>query len=419
MIKYLGSKRVLLPVLGTLAQGAQVQTAWDLFCGTTRVSQEFKRRGIRVTANDLATYSYHLARCYIETDIASVDLDELSDTIARLNALPGKEGYVTQVFCRESRYFQPKNGMRIDAIRDCIEQDYKQSWMYSLLLTSLMLAADRVDSTVGVQMAYLKKWAARSFNDLELRIPQIPEGPSGYALCEDANELTKHCADAKAAGVLQKKKSIDDASSSPQASTDAQGRSLALFEKDNAVSGDTMRCSASVLHDNPPDLVYMDPPYNQHKYFSNYHIWETLVRWDNPEAYGVARKRIDARDTHNASPFNSKPRIYAALSQLFTSCQTMGARMAMVSYNDESWVTRNAMELALEKAGWEHVQTLGFESKRYVGSQIGVHNQKGHRVGTPGHDRNIEYIFLAGEKALIAEAIHALESSEQVLYKAY
>ena len=44
------------------------------------------------------------------------------------------------------------------------------------------------------------------------------------------------------------------------------------------------------------DLAYLDPPYNQHRYFTNYHIWETLVRWDEPEVYGVARKRVDSRD---------------------------------------------------------------------------------------------------------------------------
>ena len=44
------------------------------------------------------------------------------------------------------------------------------------------------------------------------------------------------------------------------------------------------------------DLAYLDPPYNQHRYFTNYHVWETLVAWDAPEHYGVACKRVDARD---------------------------------------------------------------------------------------------------------------------------
>ena len=54
------------------------------------------------------------------------------------------------------------------------------------------------------------------------------------------------------------------------------------------------------------DLAYLDPPYNQHSYFANYHVWETLVRWDKPEVYGVASKRTDCRTRQSA--FNSRRR---------------------------------------------------------------------------------------------------------------
>ena len=90
---------------------------------------------------------------------------------------PGRDGYVTETFCRKSRFFQPHNGRRIDAIRDAIERDYRDSWMYPVLLTSLIEAADRVDSTTGVQMAYVKQWATRSHKDLELRMPELLDGP--------------------------------------------------------------------------------------------------------------------------------------------------------------------------------------------------------------------------------------------------
>lgn len=84
------------------------------------------------------------------------------------------------------------------------------------------------------------------------------------------------------------------------------------------------------------DLVYLDPPYNQHRYFTNYHIWETLVRWDAPEHYGIACKRADARDSANASPFNSRLRIGAALAEVIGAART---ELLVVSYNDESWIT--------------------------------------------------------------------------------
>ena len=54
--------------------------------------------------------------------------------------------------------------------------------------------------------------------------------------------------------------------------------------------------------------MYLDPPYNQHRYFTNYHVWETLVRWDEPAHYGIACKRVDARDDSTRSVFNSKQR---------------------------------------------------------------------------------------------------------------
>ena len=58
----------------------------------------------------------------------------------------------------------------------------------------------------------------------------------------------------------------------------------------------------------PFDLAYLDPPYNQHRYFTNYHVWETLVRWDAPEHYGVACKRVDAATTATKSVFNRRRR---------------------------------------------------------------------------------------------------------------
>ncbi len=124
MIKYLGSKRLLVPVLGRIAEAVEARTAVDLFTGTTRVAQEFKRRGIEVTATDSASYSEVLSDCFIATDGREIDLGALRSEIDRLNALPGEPGYVTRTFCEESRYFQPHNGARIDAIRDAIDSDH-------------------------------------------------------------------------------------------------------------------------------------------------------------------------------------------------------------------------------------------------------------------------------------------------------
>lgn len=359
MIKYLGSKRTLLPVLGGIAEAVEAETAVDLFTGTTRVAQEFKRRGITVTATDVATYSDILARCFVVTDSTTVDKDALVNALNELSALPGKPGYFTKTFCEESRFFQPKNGARVDAIRDALESDYKDSPLFPILLTSLMLAADRVDSTTGVQMAYLKEWAQRAFNDLELRVPDLLPG-TGRSVLGDVTTL------------------VDD-----------------------------------LPH---TDLAYLDPPYNQHRYYTNYHIWETLVRWDDPEPYGVACKRIDSRDESTKSIFNKKREMPLALKSVI---QRVKASVVVVSYNNESWVTADEMMSWLREAGHQEVRMFAFDSKRYVGAQIGIFNPSGEKVGKVSHLRNQEYVFVAGDHDVVeaaARATHVGPPSDETLF---
>ena len=347
MIKYLGSKRVLVPVLGEIMSAVHARTAVDLFTGTTRVAQEFKRRGAQVIAVDSASYSGVLANCYIATDAISVDKDALADALAELDALPGAPGYFTETFCTKSRYFQPKNGARVDAIRNRLQADLADSPMFPILLTALMLAADRVDSTAGLQMAYLKQWAPRAHNDLRLRLPELLAG-HGESRCGDATR---------------------------------------------------------VVADLPPvDLAYLDPPYNQHRYFTNYHVWESLVRWDEPEHYGVACKRIDARAPESRSSFDSKKTMPAALQSVISQVR---AEVVVVSYNNESWVAPADISRWLREAGHGDVRMLSFDFKRYVGAQIGIHNPAGIKVGEVSHLRNTEHVFIAGQTELVEAAVAA------------
>jgi adenine-specific DNA-methyltransferase len=340
MIKYIGSKRRLVPVLGDLASTVGARTALDLFTGTTRVAQELKGRGMHVTAVDSARYAEVFAQCYVATDAAAIDQHELAAAIRDLDARPGADGYVTDTFCVRSRFFQAFNGRRIDAVRDAIAADYGASALAPVLLTSLIEAADRVDSTTGVQMAYVKQWAPRSFRPLELRAPELLAGP---------------------------------------------GR---------AVRGDACDLAATV---GSFDFAYLDPPYNQHRYFTNYHIWETLVAWDAPVHYGVACKRVDARDPDTRSPFNERGRMADALAGVI---RDVDAGVVAVSYNDESWVAIDDLEAMVAGRGGA-VCTLAFDSRRYVGAQIGIHNPQGKKVGKVSHLRNVEYVVVGGDREAI------------------
>src|SRR5262249_58317665 len=103
----------------------------------------------------------------------SLDRTRLERIVAELSALEGREGYFTDTFCRRARYLQPENGARVDAIRDALDGYELSPVERGVLLTALLEAADRVDSTTGLQMAYLKAWAPRSYNPLPLPLPHL------------------------------------------------------------------------------------------------------------------------------------------------------------------------------------------------------------------------------------------------------
>lgn len=347
MIKYLGSKRRLVPLLTAIAEVAGGRAALDLFTGTTRVAQAFRRTGFAVTAVDTARYAEVLARTYVAWAPGQAEEQEAAGALRELACVPPEPGYVTETFCVASRYFHPDNGARIDAIRTAIDRHYAGTPLEPVLLTSLLEAADRVDSTTGVQMAYLKHWAPRARQPLELRLPRVPAGPAGRAVRADAVDA------AGAAGTF--------------------------------------------------DLAYLDPPYNQHRYFTNYHVWETLVAWDRPDHYGVACKRVDARDAGTRSVFNDRQRMPAALARCL---EAVDARVVVLSYNDEAWLSLEELVAMVEPRG--EVIVLAVDSRRYVGALIGIHDPAGRKVGQVSHVRNTEYVVVGGRlRAGEAEAIEA------------
>lgn len=329
MIKYIGSKRVLVPWIVETIQGLEgARTVLDLFSGTSRVGHALKRAGYVVTANDHNAYAAVLARCYVEADARRVRRDA-ERLVRELSRVRPRAGWFTETYCEKSRYFQPRNGARIEAIREAIRGKALDPVTEAVLLTALMEAADRVDSTVGLQMAYLKAWAPRAYNELELRVPDVLAGP-GRALEADA---------------------------------------------------------VDVAHDGAWDVVYLDPPYNQHKYLGNYHVWETLVRWDEPEVYGVACKRIDCRTRRSA--FNSRASIGAALTEIVRSVR---ARWIVVSFSDEGFLSRDEVTAVLGARG--RVREAKRPHRRYVGAKIGIYNPAGEKVGRAGHLWNEERLFV-------------------------
>lgn len=338
MIKYLGSKRILVPAIVEIIRSLpRADSVLDLFSGTSRVGHALKRAGHRVIANDHNAYAATLSKCYVEAD--QNDWQITAEKLVReMNGLSGENGYFTRTFCEESLFFQPKNGRRVDRIRRAIDEKGLDGELRAVMLTSLMEAADRVDSTTGIQMAFLKKWAPRAHKDLSLRVPDLlPKASAGKGIAHE----------------------------------------LDAFE---AAAFDV-------------DVAYVDPPYNQHKYLGNYHIWETLVRGDEPAVYGMARKRDDCKTRR--SPFNSKPAFKEAMSRLLLSLQ---ARYLLLSFSDEGYLNQEVLEEILRERGFVYVFEVAYP--RYVGARIGIHNLKGKKVGKVGRLTNKEMLYLVSPHRL-------------------
>ena len=333
MIKYLGSKRLLIPEIVKIIKKENIETAIDLFSGTSRVGHALQNEGIKVFSNDMNVYAYTIAQTYVQADPDSESSKRAEEIIKELNCISPKTepGWFTKAYCIDSNFFQEKNGLKIEAIREKIEEIKDLSGeTKAILLTSLIEAADRIDSTCGIQMAYLKNWAKRSYNDLNLRMPKLSSG-KGVAILGDAKESAKIEA----------------------------------------------------------DLAYIDPPYNQHNYRGNYHIWETLCLWDNPETYGKAQKRIDVRT--KKSNFNSKRHIFDEFKAVIDN---LSAKKALISFSNEGYLSKTDI-LEILKQKYQKIEVIEVPYQRYVGAKIGIHNLKGEKVGKISHTTNFELLFLA------------------------
>lgn len=337
-----GSKRRLigniLEVIYNQSDGT-VHSVCDLFTGTTRVAYSLKQQGMNVHANDLATYSYQFAKTYIGTDKDSIDQGLLQRKIDYLNSLEGVDGFITQHYSREARFFQEKNAKRIDAIRPEIDKIADNENEHAILLTSLLLAADKVDSTVATHLAYLKQWAARSNNDMHLVMPRLLRGTGSASNLEAEEYVTTQ---------------------------------------------DTSKF----------DLVYLDPPYKTVAYFRTYHIWETITRGDRPELAGVPNRRADEKAFKTG--FNSKKTVVDTMDNLF---KNIDSRYLLMSYSDEGDVSIDTITALLDSVG-RKTKLIPVQHDRYIGHSVGRNDKTGKKTGQVGgrtgeskKAKNIEYLI--------------------------
>ena len=249
-IKYVGSKLKILPHIIQIINGLKIRTALDAFSGTTRVAQAFSQLGFDTSANDIAEYSEIFGHCYL----LSIKPNEFYQKfIDELNSLKGTFGWFSQHYGGENeagkRPFQLKNTIKLDAIRDKIDEFDLNFTDKAVLLTSLILALDCVDNTLGHYASYLSGWCKRSYNDLFLRLP----------------------------------------------------RRFAPKTQNRVIKSDAFQAITNFY-----DLVYFDPPYGSNnekmppsrvRYKAYYHFYKSVILNDKPRVFGKANRREDSRDT--------------------------------------------------------------------------------------------------------------------------
>ena len=317
-IKYAGSKLKLLPHILELAARVEPRTVFDGFSGTTRVSQAFAQCGYRVIANDIAVWSRVFGDCYL---LSPHPGDHYQQLIDHLNSLPGKHGWFTEHYSGDfKKPWQRHNTLKLDAIREEIEQLSNPE--KSVALTSLILAMDEVDSTIGHYASYLNDWSPRSYREMKLRVPRlIPK---------------THAHEVHQSDVFDIVSSID------------------------------------------ADLAYYDPPYGSNndkmppsrvRYAAYYHLWTSICLFDNPPVFGKANRRADTSDVLSASVFEEYRRnangqfiVVEAIERLLRETR---ARHVILSYSSGGRATAKELNDVIRSAG-KLIDVVAVDYKRNV-----------------------------------------------------
>lgn len=330
-IKYAGSKLKLLPHILRLAAKVNAKSVFDGFSGSTRVSQAFAQSDYRVVANDVSAWSEVFGTCYLLNPHPKNHFNEL---INYLNALPEKEGWFTEHYGGDKenissaetdgfkKPWQTHNTRKLDAIREEIENLSLDKYEKAVALTSLILALDAVDSTIGHYASYLNEWSPRSFNRLCLKIPRLIN-----------NRL------------------------------------------DNEVyRGDVF----DILPKVATDLAYYDPPYGSNnekmppsrvRYSAYYHVWTSIVLFDKPELFGKVKRRVDSSDKVGASEFEEFRRNdsgkFIAVEAIEKLLEQTNAEHIILSYSTDGRATAEQLTCAVAKAG-KLVEVVEIDYKRNV-----------------------------------------------------
>ena len=305
-MNYIGSKHKLsdfikLNVTSVVPGDLKGRIFCDLFAGTGSVGKNFKTSVKTVISNDVEYYSYILLQNYIGNHKKL----EFEPWVYKLNALEGMRGFISENYSERGKagrlYFSTENGKIIDAARTQI-QKWKDSAhinndLYYFLLASLIESADKVANTASVYGAYLKKIKPSAAKKLVIA-PAIFEITSQEhrVFNRDANELVKE------------------------------------------IKG---------------DILYLDPPYNNRQYGANYHLLNTIAKYDT----FVPRGKTGLREYYR-SDYCRNGEVKNSFEELVKNANF---KYIFLSYNNEGLMPAAEIREILEKYGKYDLATTNYQ----------------------------------------------------------
>ena len=309
-MRYIGSKVNLLSeiraVVELQAPGSEIFC--DIFAGTGVVGREFKSSH-QIISNDILYFSFVLNAAYNglpkRPDFKRLSKKLGADPIDFLNAITVSEAELTHddftalsyspAGVAGRLYLSVTNALKIDRIRQTIARwlesgDISQAESY-YFLASLIEEVPSVSNTTGTYGAYLKHWDSRAKNPLTLSHLEIIESSKdNRTFNADANELI------------------------------------------HRISG---------------DVLYIDTPYNSRQYSSNYHLLESLARYDRPELKGVTGTRVDKS---GESAYCRKKSVYDSFDYLIGNADFS---TIVVSYSSDGLLKEDQLIELMTKHGNE------------------------------------------------------------------
>ena len=304
MITYIGNKRKLVNTIETIVERLQPQTCVDAFSGSGVVSRMLLSHSKKLYVNDLELYCQILSDCFLKTP-SWADQNDISKHIEEMNTCPDKIGLFTDMYASDTRqFYTPENGRRIDGMLDYIEK-YVPNHLKPYCLGPLLIKASIHTNTSGVFKGFHKGgWG----------------GKGGHARDRITKRIEVECP------IWLEK-----------------GGEVEVHRQD----------ACEFLKDLPKvDLIYLDPPYNQHPYGSNYFMLNLICTNERPH---TVSKVSGIPGDWNKSQYNYKNKIREAM-ELTLRLATQKAKHTLVSYNNEGFIKPDEWEEILKPYTYEKIE---------------------------------------------------------------